>query len=126
MLAKGFRQLLKEAGAVAESLPASDALALLGRDDVVFLDVRESHERAQGFIPGSVHAPRGFLEFIADPDGPMHDPAISSDKRLIVYCGSGTRSALAARTLSEMGFGKLANLAGGLQAWIQTGGDLEG
>ena len=68
MLAKGFRQLLKEAGAVVESLPAPDALALLGRDDVVFLDVRESHERAQGFIPGSVHAPRGFLEFIADPD----------------------------------------------------------
>ena len=89
------------------------------------MDVRESHERAQGFIPGSIHAPRGFLEFIADPEGPMHNPVFTSGKRLILYCGSGTRSALAGKTLCDMGLSNLVNLAGGIQAWLQAGGDLE-
>jgi rhodanese-related sulfurtransferase len=125
MLAKGIRQLLTEAGAVVELVSVADALSLVGNDDVVFVDVRDGQERAQGYIAGSVHAPRGFLEFIADPETPIHDPAFSSGKRLILYCGSGTRSALAGRSLAEMGLTKLANLEGGLQAWVQAGGPCE-
>ena len=125
MVPKSLRDMLKEAAAASETMAPQDALELLGRDDVVFVDVRESHERAQGFIPGSVHAPRGFLEFIAHPDGPMHEPAFTSGKRLILYCGSGTRSALAGKTLHGMGIGNLANLAGGIQGWLQAGGRLE-
>lgn len=125
MVAKGFRQLLAEAAAVVEGVSVAEALELVGRGDVVFVDVRESHEHAQARIPGSVHAPRGFLEFIADPEGPAHNPALSSGKRLILYCGSGTRSALAGRTLAEMGLTDLANLEGGFQAWIQAGGPCE-
>jgi len=125
MVTKGFREMLLEADAATETIGAQEALDLLGKEDAVFVDVRESHERAQGFIPGSIHAPRGFLEFIADPEGPMHNPVFTSGKRLILYCGSGTRSALAGKTLHDMGLSNLVNLAGGIQGWLQAGGDLE-
>ncbi len=125
METKGVRQLLMEANDAVETMGAQEALELLGQEDVVFVDVRESHERAQGFVPGSIHAPRGFLEFVADPEGPMHNPAFASGKRLILYCGSGTRSALAGKTLCDMGLGNLVNLTGGAQAWLQAGGPWE-
>jgi rhodanese-related sulfurtransferase len=122
MLKKGFKQLLAEANADIDSMPVAMARDMLEDDDVVFVDVREAEERAQGFIPGSVHAPRGFLEFIADPEGPMHNPVIAGDKTLVLYCGSGGRSALAAKTLQDMGFPKVCSLVGGLAAWHEAGG----
>lgn len=125
MLKKGFKQLLAEANAKIDSVSVPAGLELLSDPEVVFLDVREAGERQQGFIPGSLHAPRGFLEFIADPEGPMHNPGLSMDKRVVVYCASGGRSTLAAKTLVEMGFSKVASLAGGLQAWQAAGGALE-
>lgn len=125
MSGKGFKALMAEANAVINVVSAQEAKWLTGQDDVVFVDVRESEERARGFIPGSVHVPRGFLEFIADPDGPMHNPALTPDKRLVVYCASGGRSTLAAKTFKDMGFAKVTNLVGGLQAWVQSGGGLE-
>jgi len=125
MLKKGFKQLLAEANAKVESVSVQDAVPLLGDPSVVFLDVREAAERQNGFIPGSIHAPRGFLEFIADPEGPMHDPALAADKTLVVYCGSGGRSALASRTLDEMGFEKVRNLVGGFAAWTAAGAPTE-
>ncbi len=124
MLDKGFKQLLAEAGAVIETVTADAALALGDDGDTVFVDVREADERARGFIPGSVHAARGFLEFIADPEGPMHNPIISPDKRLVLYCGSGGRSALAAKTLHDMGFPRVCSLAGGVAAWKEAGGEV--
>ncbi len=75
MLTKGFKQLLAEANAAVDTLSAEAAVEIMDDADAVFVDVREAAERTQGFIPGSVHAARGFLEFIADPEGPMHDPA---------------------------------------------------
>lgn len=125
MLKKGFKQLLAEANAKVESVSVQDAVPLLGDPSVVFLDVREAAERQNGFIPGSIPAPRGFLEFIADPEGPMHDPALAADKTLVVYCGSGGRSALASRTLDEMGFEKVRNLVGGFAAWTAAGAPTE-
>jgi len=125
MLKKGFKQFLAEANATIDSLPVASGLKLVGEDGVVFVDVREAHERQQGFIPGSVHAPRGFLEFIADPEGPMHDPAIAAGKHVVLYCGTGGRSALAAKTLQDMGFPKVSSLAGGLAAWKEAGGGIE-
>lgn len=126
---KDLRQLLQEAGAASEAMAAEEAVGLLANDEVVFVDVRENHERAKGYIPGSIHAPRGFLEFIAHPGGPMHNPAFASGKRLVLYCGSGARSALAGKTLHDMGLaglGGIANLAGGFQAWLRAGGPVEG
>ena len=125
MLKKGFKDLLAEAQAVIETVPVETALGLMDDEEVVFVDVRDAGERGQGFIPGSVHATRAFLEFIADPEGPMHDPALVPDKRLVLYCGSGGRSLLAAKTLHDMGFPRVYSLAGGLGAWINAGGRLE-
>lgn len=122
MLTKGFKDLLAEANAVVDVIAVHDAVDLQGGDEVVFVDVREPEERARGTIPNSVHAPRGFIEFIADPAGPMHNPAFASGKRLVLFCGTGARSAMAAKTLMEMGFGDVANMAGGFQAWTQAGG----
>ena len=122
MLTKGFKQLLAEANAAVDTITADAAIALVDDADAVFVDVREAGERAQGFIPGSVHAARGFLEFIADPEGPMHDPALSPDKRLVLYCGSGGRSVLAAKTLHDMGFPRVCPLAGCLASRTKAGG----
>ncbi len=125
MLTKGSKRLLAEANAAIETVSVGDARRLLDGGDVVFVDVREGTERAQGYIPGSVHAPRGFLEFIADPEAAMHNPAFSSGKRLVLYCGSGARSALAAKTLDDMGLKKVCHMAGGFGAWVQAGGPVE-
>ena len=118
-------QLIGEALAEVASVSVDDALALAGGADALFVDVRERAEQSAGAIAGAVAAPRGFLEFVADPASPMHNPALSSGKRLIVYCASGGRSALAAKTLQDMGYAEVANLTGGFQAWSEAGGPTE-
>jgi rhodanese-related sulfurtransferase len=121
MLKRGAKQLLAEANAQITAIAAKDALALTGDPNIVFVDVRETVERQQtGGIKGSVHAPRGFLEFHADI------PALSSGKRLVLYCAAGGRSALAAKTLGEMGVPNVSHLAGGFAAWKAANGPIEG
>ncbi|MFI4986762.1 MAG: rhodanese-like domain-containing protein [Alphaproteobacteria bacterium] len=122
MLKKGFKELLAEANAAVESISAAEARQLLEAGGAVFVDVREGSEHAEGHIPSSVSVPRGFLEFIADPTAPMHNPALSSGKRLVLYCASGGRSALAAKTLADMGIANVCHMAGGFGAWVQAGG----
>ena len=125
-MAKRIAELVAEANAAVETLDVEQAKELVGRDDVVFVDVREGGELAtQGKIPGAVHAPRGLLEFYADPSAPYHKPELASGKRLVVYCASGGRSALAAKTLKDMGIENAANLLGGFTAWQQGGGKIE-
>lgn len=116
-LKKGFKQLLAEANAVIETISVGDARALLGDPTVLFLDVREAPEVAAGAAPGALHAPRGFLEFYADPESPMHKPELTHADRIVVYCASGGRSALAGKTLIDMGYSKIYSLAGGMAAW---------
>ncbi len=125
MLKKGFRQLLAEADAAVVTVSVDEAMALHGQDEVAFIDVRESNERAAGFVAGSFHAPRAFLEFMVDPESPMYQEVFGSGRRLVLYCGSGGRSALAAKTLEEMGVAKVSHMAGGIAAWSQAGGPLE-
>lgn len=126
MSGTGFKQMLTEANAVIETVSVADAMYLLEEDDVYFVDVRETVERQQtGTIAGAIHAPRGFLEFIADPEGPMHMPEFSSGKRLILFCASGGRSTLAAKTLHDMDIKEVANLAGGFAAWREAEGPVE-
>ena len=125
-MVKRAAEMVAEANAAVGTLEVEEAKQLVGRDDVVFVDVRESGELAtQGKIPGAVHAPRGLLEFYADPSAPYHKPELGSGKRLVVYCASGGRSALAAKTLKDMGIANVANMLGGFSAWQQTGGDIE-
>ena len=118
-------QLIGEALAEVSSISVDEALALVDGGGAVFVDVRERAEHDAGAIAGAVAAPRGFLEFIADPATPMHNAALSSGKRLVIYCASGGRSALAAKTLQDMGYSGVANLTGGFQAWTEAGGPTE-
>lgn len=122
MVTKGFRDMIADANAEIDAMSVGDAMTLLDSDDVVFVDVRETQEHQAGAIPGSVHAPRGLLEFVADPGAPMHKPELASGKKLIVYCASGGRSALSAQTLKRMGIDNVVNLAGGIAAWKEAGG----
>jgi len=86
------------------------------------VDVRDGEERQRdGGLPGSVHIPRGMLEFRADPTSPYHNAALDPYKRIILHCASGGRSALAAQTLREMGYTNVAHLDGGFKAWQEQG-----
>lgn len=119
MLKRGFKQMLAEANAVIESVSVQDLTYLMEDTDAILVDVRETVEReSDGAIPGSLHVPRGMLEFKADPDSPVCDNDLNPDDRLILYCGTGGRSALAAKTLSDMGYQDVSSLAGGYAAWL--------
>jgi len=125
MLKRGFKQLLAEAGAVIDVVSVPSALGLQDDPDVIFVDVREGGEWALGHIPSAVHAPRGHLEFLADPEFPRHNAALVQDKMLVLYCASGGRSTLAAKTLHDMGFPRACSLVGGLAAWREADGPIE-
>ncbi len=118
MLKHGFKAMLAEANAVIETVSITDLPYHLEDRDAVLVDVRETVERdGDGGIPGSVHAPRGLLEFHADPESPAYNDALRVEDRIILYCGSGGRSALAAKTLLDMGYENVASLGGGYAAW---------
>lgn len=123
-MAKTFKDFVAEGNAAISTISVGDAKALVGSSDHLFLDVREGGEVAKGMIPGAVHAPRGLLEFQACPTCPMHNPAIDGTKNLVVYCGSGGRSALAGKTLTELGYENVSHIAGGFGAWVQDGGEV--
>ncbi len=92
----------------------------------LLVDLRDVREvRREGKIPGSYHVPRGMLEFWADPDCPYHHERLTSAERLVLYCNLGWRSALAAKTLQDMGFENVAHIGGGLEAWIDEGAPVE-
>ena len=126
MLKRGFKVLLGQANAEIETVSVEDAKTLVNSEDVLFVDVRETQEvQNTGGLPGHVHVPRGLLEFLVDPESPMHKPELSSGKRLVVYCASGGRSALAAKTLQDMGVENVCHIAGGFTAWIEAGGTIK-
>lgn len=88
----------------------------------VVVDLREPAElQVDGMIPGAVHAPRGMLEFHADPATPYHLPELDPDRRTILYCASGGRSALGAVALASLGYRDVAHLDGGMKAWLNEG-----
>src|SRR5690606_32346188 len=92
---RGYKEMLAEAERMVESVPPDAAQALLGRDDVVFVDLRDIRElEREGMIPGAFHAPRGMLEFWIDPESPYHKPVFAEPRRFVLYCASGWRSAL--------------------------------
>lgn len=94
-------------------------------DSVVVVDIRDVRERNKGRIPGSVHAPRGMLEFWWDPTSPYHREVFAQpDKTYVLHCAMGWRSALAADTLTQMGF-DVAHMDGGMTAWTDADGPVE-
>jgi len=123
---KGYKQLLAEANAVVETLTPAEAIAEYGKDNVVFVDLRDPRElEREGKMPGAFACTRGMLEFWIDPESPYHKPIFAEDRRFIFFCAGGWRSALAARTAQEMGLEKVAHVEGGFGAWKQSGGPAE-
>lgn len=122
---KTVDDLVAEAKARIENLTPDQVAEEMERGAVV-VDVREGEElRQHGKIPGSVHVPRGFLEFRADPTSNFHNPALHPSKRIIVHCAGGLRSALAARSLQELGYENVGHLEGGFEAWVSAGHPVE-
>jgi rhodanese-related sulfurtransferase len=122
MSTKSVIDLVKEAKAQTENLTPEQVNKELSRGSVALIDIRESEELKQnGIIRESVHAPRGMLEFYADPSQPYYKPEFDKTKRIILHCASGGRSALAVKVLQQMGYEKVAHLDGGLKAWKEAG-----
>lgn len=95
-------------------------------DDLLMIDIREIQELVDlGTIPGAVHVPRGMMEFWASPTSPYYRDYFTEDKRIVVFCAGGGRSAFAARDLKNMGFNNVAHLEAGFNGWARTGGDVE-
>lgn len=126
-LAVNAATLVATARARITEIETQDAIALLADPDVVIVDIRDPRERERtGFIPGSVHAPRGMVEFWVDPESPYFKPVFGqTSKRFVFHCASGWRSALTVATLQDMGF-EAAHLREGFSAWVAAGGPVEG
>ena len=117
--------MLAAANAAVPRISPADAAKLIERGDVLVVDVREASELASGGkVKGAVHAPRGVLEFRADPESPAHDPAFDRDRTVLLYCGSGGRAALAGQTLQQLGYRDVHNL-GGFKDWVEGGGAVD-
>jgi rhodanese-related sulfurtransferase len=117
----GVKEMVTAAKAGIENLAPADMAAELERTDVLLVDVREPGETANGVILGAVLVPRGMLEFHADSATPYHLDGFYPGRRVILYCAAGSRSALAARSLQELGYRDVAHLLGGFTAWLDEG-----
>ncbi len=121
-LRKGIRQMVDEAKARIRSISLEEARARHGKDDVVFVDLRDVRELDRdGMIPGAFHCPRGMLEFWIDPDSPYHKAIFASGQEFIFYCNGAWRSALAADVAQQMGLEPVCEMAGGFTAWKNAG-----
>ncbi len=110
----GYAQLVAQAEAEIQTLSVEEAEAAQA-SGALLVDLRDVREvKREGTIPGSYHVPRGMLEFWVDPDSPYYRDVLTTADRLVLYCNLGWRSALAAKTLQEMGFTNVAHLGGGL------------
>jgi len=118
-------EMVKSAKAGINEITAKQALELYQDENIVIVDIRDIRERQKlGFIPGSYHAPRGMLEFWVDPQSPYFKEIFRQDKRFILHCASGWRSALSAATLNEMGF-EAEHISDGFSGWLEAEGPVE-
>ena len=115
---KTYPDLVREAKTRIPEVSAADGIRLQQAPGTVIVDCREPNETALGTIAGSVVIPRGILE-------QNIERVASRERKVIIYCASGNRSALAADVLREMGYHDVASLAGGFRAWVAAGGDVE-
>lgn len=121
-ITKGYQQLIEEAQAKIHTRTIVEATELLGKPNIVFVDIREIRElERDGMIPNAIHAPRGMLEFWVDPQSPYHKKIFSTDQEFVLYCASAWRSALATATLQEMGMTSVSHIEGGFKAWKAAG-----
>ena len=118
--------LVDEVKQEIENLSVADLKRELDDPNVLVADIRELQERVDlGTIPGAKHTPRGMLEFWADPQSPYYRDWFQEDKRIVLFCAGGGRSALAAKALEDMGFTNVAHLEPGFSGWQEAGEPVE-
>jgi rhodanese-related sulfurtransferase len=126
MLKVSHKQLIDNALAEIESLEIEEAEQFLQDEDAVFVDLRDPRElQREGKIPQAFHAPRGMLEFWVDPTSPYHKDVFASGKRIIFYCQSGWRSALATKAVQDMGLERTCHIKDGYRGWKDSGAATE-
>ena len=119
------KDMLAAANASVPRLKPDDVRGMLGKDDVLIVDVRDPTEvEASGKVKGAVNVSRGMLEFRADPESPSHNPAFRKENAVVLYCGSGGRAALAGKTLQDLGYKSVFN-AGGFKELADAGLETE-
>ncbi len=124
-ITRHVKDMVEEARSRINEISADEAISLSGQTDVVIIDLRDVRERKrEGYIEGSLHIPRGMLEFWIDPESPYHKPILAEDKHFIFHCASGWRSALATDSANEMGLKPVSHIEGGFSAWIKAGGPI--
>ncbi len=125
-MAKTAAEMVAEAKQRIANLSVDEVASEVADGEALLVDLREPGERAQfGAIPGAVHAPRGMLEFWADPTSAYHRAEFDPGRRVILHCAGGGRSALAADTLRQMGYTNVGHLEGGFAAWKDAGQPVE-
>ena len=125
-ITKGFRALVDEAMAQVTTYSVAEARASMNDPQVQIVDIRDVRELSAGTVVGAFHAPRGMLEFWVDPASPYHKPLFADEgKQFILFCGAGWRSALAAKTLQDMGMRNVAHIDGGYAEWLKQGAPTE-
>ena len=118
--------LVEEAEKEIECVSPEELAAEIDAGTAIALDIRDTRDRIrQGVIAGSLHAPRGMLEFLIDPNSGYHDKIFEPSNRYILYCGLGAQSALAAKTMRDMGYHNVGHLEPGLKGWEQAGKPIE-
>ena len=125
-LKKSAAEMVKAARVRIQEIETQDLIAMVHDPNVVIVDIRDIRERQRtGAIPGSVHAPRGMIEFWVDPDSPYYKDVFGQDdKKYVFHCASGWRSALTVATLQDMGF-EAAHLKEGFSTWAEQGGPVD-
>ena len=125
-IVKGHRALVDEAMAQVTTYSVAQVLARQGDPKLQLIDIRDVRELKDGTAVGSVHAPRCMLEFWVDPASPYHKPMWADEsKEFVLFCAAGWRSALAAKTLQDMGMNNVAHIEGGYTEWAKQGGPTE-
>lgn len=118
--------MVEDAMKSIDNLSADEVQSETQNDDVVLVDIRDFRELyLKGKIPGSIHAPRGMLEFWVDPESEYYRDVFSPEKRYVLYCAAGGRSALAAKTMKDMGYSDVGHLETGFAGWEEAGLEIE-
>lgn len=117
-------QLIEIANSSVKRLSFNEAKEFISSGAII-IDVREESEVAQsGKAKNALHIPRGLIEFTLSIDSQNNPMGINKDSIILVYCAAGARSALAAKTLQDLGFQNVYNL-GGFNEWVANGGDID-
>ena len=120
------RELVDRAEAEIQHLEAEEAIRRAAAGEITLVDIRDVRELArEGKVPGAVHAPRGMLEFWVDPESPYHREVFAGPGPFVFFCAAGWRSALATKSMQDMGLASVAHVKGGFAAWKEAGGPVE-